>query len=122
VDHRLGAGGAALEVAHEAAGAHQVGKEPLHDPALGQHDEAAHVVAALDDGEDQSESGEAVSDEVAGVAAVLAQAPNTTVLMLGGRVRARTAATVGSWVCAMLSGFDIDLAYLGANGSPGNTA
>ena len=49
-------------------------------------------------------------------AAAIADSPNTTVLLLGGRVRARTLATVGSWACAMLSGFVIDLAFLGANG------
>ncbi|MHA6760704.1 DeoR/GlpR family DNA-binding transcription regulator [Streptacidiphilus sp. PAMC 29251] len=49
-------------------------------------------------------------------AAAIADSPSTTVLLLGGRVRARTLATVGSWACAMLSGFVIDLAFLGANG------
>ncbi|WP_030300420.1 DeoR/GlpR family DNA-binding transcription regulator [Streptomyces katrae] len=48
-------------------------------------------------------------------AAAVADSPHT-VLLLGGRVRARTLATVGSWACAMLSGFVIDLAYLGSNG------
>ncbi len=47
-----------------------MGEEPLHDPPLGQHHEAAHVVTALDDRKDQRESGEAVGDEAAGVAAV----------------------------------------------------
>ena len=51
VDHRLGAGGAALKVAGQAAGAHQVGEESLDDPPLGQDHEAAHVVAAFDDRE-----------------------------------------------------------------------
>jgi DeoR family transcriptional regulator, fructose operon transcriptional repressor len=49
-------------------------------------------------------------------AAAVVDSANTTVLLLGGRVRARTLATVGSWACAMLSGFVIDLAYLGSNG------
>jgi DeoR family fructose operon transcriptional repressor len=49
-------------------------------------------------------------------AAAIADVPSTTVLLLGGRVRARTLATVGSWTCAMLAGFVIDLAFLGANG------
>ncbi|MER6996823.1 DeoR/GlpR family DNA-binding transcription regulator [Streptomyces sp. NPDC000410] len=49
-------------------------------------------------------------------AAAVAEAPHTTVLLLGGRVRARTMATVGSWTCSMLSGFVIDLAFMGANG------
>ncbi|TDU74238.1 DeoR/GlpR family DNA-binding transcription regulator [Streptomyces sp. KS 21] len=48
-------------------------------------------------------------------AAAVADSPHT-ILLLGGRVRARTLATVGSWACAMLSGFVIDLAYLGSNG------
>ncbi|MDJ0345767.1 DeoR/GlpR family DNA-binding transcription regulator [Streptomyces sp. H10-C2] len=49
-------------------------------------------------------------------AAAVAESDNTTVLLLGGRVRARTLATVGSWACAMLSGFVIDLAFMGSNG------
>lgn len=49
-------------------------------------------------------------------AAALAEAGSATVLMLGGRVRGRTLATVDHWVTAMLSGFVIDLAYIGANG------
>nr|WP_319169080.1 hypothetical protein [Streptomyces sp. ME08-AFT2] len=69
VDHRLGAGGAAFEVACQAAGAHQVSEEPLDDPPLGQHHEAAHVVAAFDDRQDQPERAQAVLDEAAGLAA-----------------------------------------------------
>lgn len=49
-------------------------------------------------------------------AAAIAESANTTVLLLGGRVRARTLATVGPWASAMLAGFVIDLAYLGSNG------
>jgi len=49
-------------------------------------------------------------------AAALAQVPTFTVLMLGGRVRGRTLATVDHWATRMLSGFVIDLAYVGANG------
>ncbi|MEV6009757.1 DeoR/GlpR family DNA-binding transcription regulator [Streptomyces sp. NPDC051976] len=49
-------------------------------------------------------------------AAAIADSDNTTVLLLGGRVRGRTLATVGSWASAMLTGFVIDLAYLGSNG------
>ncbi|MHA6758432.1 DeoR/GlpR family DNA-binding transcription regulator [Streptacidiphilus sp. PAMC 29251] len=49
-------------------------------------------------------------------AAATADSANITVLLLGGRVRARTLATVGSWASDMLSGFVIDLAFLGANG------
>jgi hypothetical protein len=57
-------GGAAFEVACQASGAHQVGEEPLDDPPFGQHHETAHVVAALDDRQDQRERGQAVLDEV----------------------------------------------------------
>ncbi|MFG2057543.1 DeoR/GlpR family DNA-binding transcription regulator [Micromonospora sp. NPDC048930] len=49
-------------------------------------------------------------------AAALAASPSLTVLLLGGRVRGRTLATVDHWATAMLSGFVIDLAYVGANG------
>src|SRR5438093_960279 len=46
----------------------------------------------------------------------LATRPETTVYLLGGRVRGRTLATVDHWATQMLAGFVIDLAYLGANG------
>ncbi|KIZ14898.1 DeoR/GlpR family DNA-binding transcription regulator [Streptomyces natalensis] len=49
-------------------------------------------------------------------ATAVAESPHITVLLLGGRVRARTLASVGSWACSMLAGFVIDLAYLGSNG------
>ncbi|MFI9650197.1 DeoR/GlpR family DNA-binding transcription regulator [Streptomyces sp. NPDC052040] len=49
-------------------------------------------------------------------AGVLAEAENTTVLLLGGRVRPGTLATVDHWTTKMLAGFVIDLAYIGANG------
>ncbi|MFU8854996.1 DeoR/GlpR family DNA-binding transcription regulator [Micromonospora sp. SL1-18] len=49
-------------------------------------------------------------------AAALAHAPTVTVLLLGGRVRGRTLATVDHWATAMLAGFVIDLAFVGANG------
>ena len=49
-------------------------------------------------------------------AAVLAAAPSCTVLMLGGRVRGRTLATVDHWATRMLAGFVLDLAFVGANG------
>lgn len=49
-------------------------------------------------------------------AAAVARSPETTVLLLGGRVRGRTLATVGSWATQMLSSFVIDLAFMGANG------
>src|SRR5207248_3908335 len=49
-------------------------------------------------------------------AAVLAAAGSATVLLLGGRVRGRTLATVDHWTTQMLSGFVLDLAFIGANG------
>ncbi|MCX4428620.1 DeoR/GlpR family DNA-binding transcription regulator [Streptomyces mirabilis] len=49
-------------------------------------------------------------------AAAIVDSPQLSVLLLGGRVRARTLATVGSWACAMLERFVIDLAFLGSNG------
>ncbi|MEV6315786.1 DeoR/GlpR family DNA-binding transcription regulator [Streptomyces sp. NPDC051776] len=50
------------------------------------------------------------------VAATLATSEKITVLLLGGRVRGGTMATVDHWTVRMLSGFVIDLAYVGANG------
>jgi DeoR family transcriptional regulator, fructose operon transcriptional repressor len=49
-------------------------------------------------------------------AAVLATSTSTTVLLLGGRVRGRTLATVDHWATRMLGDFVIDLAFIGANG------
>jgi DeoR/GlpR family transcriptional regulator of sugar metabolism len=49
-------------------------------------------------------------------AVALAPSPELTVYLLGGRVRGRTLATVDHWATQMLSGFVIDLAFLGANG------
>ena len=49
-------------------------------------------------------------------AGTLAVAENTSVLLLGGRLRAGTLATVDHWATRMLSGFVIDLAFIGANG------
>ncbi|UGY95317.1 DeoR/GlpR family DNA-binding transcription regulator [Streptomyces gobiensis] len=49
-------------------------------------------------------------------AGALAEEEKFTVLLLGGRVRGGTLATVDHWTVHMLSGFVIDLAYLGANG------
>jgi DeoR/GlpR family transcriptional regulator of sugar metabolism len=49
-------------------------------------------------------------------AAWLAGSTPTTVLLLGGRVRGRTLATVDHWTVRMLADFVIDLAYVGANG------
>jgi DeoR/GlpR family transcriptional regulator of sugar metabolism len=49
-------------------------------------------------------------------AGALADSPNVTVILLGGRVRGRTMATVDHWATRMLGELVIDLAYLGANG------
>jgi len=49
-------------------------------------------------------------------AAVLATSDSVTVLLLGGRVRGRTLATVDQWATRMLAGFVLDLAFVGANG------
>ncbi|MFL5961395.1 MAG: DeoR/GlpR family DNA-binding transcription regulator [Gaiellaceae bacterium] len=50
------------------------------------------------------------------VASMLALRPSVSVVMLGGRLRGRTLATVDHWATEMLSEFVIDLAFLGANG------
>ncbi len=50
------------------------------------------------------------------VAVVLAARPSTTVIMVGGRMRAKTLAAVDHWATAMLAQFVIDVAFLGANG------
>jgi DeoR family fructose operon transcriptional repressor len=49
-------------------------------------------------------------------AGALAGSPSITVLVLGGRLRARTMGTVDHWPIRMLSEMVIDLAYLGSNG------
>ncbi|MER6386060.1 DeoR/GlpR family DNA-binding transcription regulator [Streptomyces sp. NPDC001118] len=49
-------------------------------------------------------------------AATLCTREDIQVILLGGRVRGRTAATVDQWATRMLAGFVIDLAYVGANG------
>ncbi|MGW2522426.1 DeoR/GlpR family DNA-binding transcription regulator [Streptomyces sp. NPDC001617] len=49
-------------------------------------------------------------------AGALTSAENINVLLLGGRVRGGTLATVDHWATGMLAGFAIDLAYVGANG------
>jgi DeoR family fructose operon transcriptional repressor len=49
-------------------------------------------------------------------AGTLAAVESVTVLLLGGRVRGATLATVDHWATHMLSGLVIDLAYVGANG------
>ncbi|WP_432053936.1 DeoR/GlpR family DNA-binding transcription regulator [Streptomyces sp. bgisy022] len=50
------------------------------------------------------------------VAGALAETGTVSVLLLGGRVRSGTLATVDHWTTKMLSGFVIDLAFIGANG------
>lgn len=49
-------------------------------------------------------------------AGALADFPAITVLLLGGRMRGRTMATVDHWALRMLRELVIDLAYIGANG------
>jgi DeoR family transcriptional regulator, fructose operon transcriptional repressor len=49
-------------------------------------------------------------------AAVLSTSTSATAILLGGRVRGRTLATVDHWASRMLAGFVIDLAFVGANG------
>ena len=49
-------------------------------------------------------------------AGALAETPNVTVLLLGGRMRGRTLATVDHWALRMLGDLVIDLAFLGSNG------
>jgi DeoR/GlpR family transcriptional regulator of sugar metabolism len=50
------------------------------------------------------------------VASMLAMRPSCSVVVLGGRLRGRTLATVDHWATSMLSDFVIDLAFMGANG------
>ncbi|MFI9027696.1 DeoR/GlpR family DNA-binding transcription regulator [Streptomyces sp. NPDC053560] len=50
------------------------------------------------------------------VVSALAKNDRANVLLLGGRVRSGTMATVDHWAVGMLSGFVIDLAYVGGNG------
>jgi DeoR family transcriptional regulator, fructose operon transcriptional repressor len=49
-------------------------------------------------------------------AAALSGSSEVTVLLLGGRLRGHTLATVDHWVLRMLGEMVIDLAYVGANG------
>lgn len=49
-------------------------------------------------------------------AGALAESANVTVLLLGGRMRGRTLATVDHWALRMLRDLVIDLAFVGANG------
>jgi DeoR family transcriptional regulator, fructose operon transcriptional repressor len=50
------------------------------------------------------------------IAMALANRPNLTVLLLGGRVRGRTLAAVDSWALAALADSYVDVAFLGTNG------
>ncbi|HEV7639734.1 MAG TPA: DeoR/GlpR family DNA-binding transcription regulator [Gaiellaceae bacterium] len=50
------------------------------------------------------------------VASMLALRPSVSVVVLGGRLRGVTLATVDHWATEMLSEFVIDLAFMGANG------
>src|SRR5438876_3946209 len=50
------------------------------------------------------------------IASMLAVRPSCSVIVLGGRVRGRTLATVDHWATSMLSDFVLDLAFLGAHG------
>jgi DeoR family fructose operon transcriptional repressor len=47
---------------------------------------------------------------------ILADRPEVRTLLIGGRLRGRTKATVDDWALRMLSEFVIDLAFIGANG------
>ncbi|MEU6409348.1 DeoR/GlpR family DNA-binding transcription regulator [Microbispora sp. NPDC046933] len=50
------------------------------------------------------------------LATMLATRPNLTVLMLGGRVRGRTLATVEDWAIQQLSQLNVDVAFMATNG------
>ncbi|WP_248960226.1 DeoR/GlpR family DNA-binding transcription regulator [Sphaerisporangium perillae] len=50
------------------------------------------------------------------LATVLAARPNLTVIMLGGRVRGRTLATVDDWALRPLARLNVDVAFMAANG------
>ncbi|WP_182886417.1 DeoR/GlpR family DNA-binding transcription regulator [Microbispora sp. H10885] len=50
------------------------------------------------------------------LATMLASRPNLTVLMLGGRVRGRTLATVEDWAIQQLSQLNVDVAFMATNG------
>ena len=50
------------------------------------------------------------------LAAALATRPAFTVLMLGGRVRGRTLATVQDWALTQLSQMQVDVAFMATNG------
>ncbi|MEV0408688.1 DeoR/GlpR family DNA-binding transcription regulator [Actinoallomurus sp. NPDC050550] len=50
------------------------------------------------------------------LATVLATRPNLNVIMLGGRVRGRTLATVDDWAMRPLDRLRVDVAFMGTNG------
>lgn len=50
------------------------------------------------------------------IARSLATRSNLTVLMVGGRIRARTLAAVDDWAVSCLQGLRVDVAFLGTNG------
>lgn len=50
------------------------------------------------------------------IASVLAARPNVTLLLLGGRVRGTTMATVDEWALDVLGDLTADVAFLGTNG------
>lgn len=50
------------------------------------------------------------------IAAMLADAPSFTVLLIGGRLRSKTMATVDNWALAALSEIRVATAFMGANG------
>ncbi len=51
-----------------------------------------------------------------GIATIVAQRPNLSLYLLGGRVRGRTLAAVGSWVIDALKDIFVDVAFIGTNG------
>lgn len=50
------------------------------------------------------------------IASMLASRPNVTLLLLGGRVRGTTMATVDEWALDVLGDLTVDVAFLGSNG------
>jgi len=50
------------------------------------------------------------------IAALVAQHPNLSLYLLGGRVRGRTLAAVGSWLTNALQDVFVDVAFIGTNG------
>lgn len=51
-----------------------------------------------------------------GIATLVAECPNLSLYLLGGRVRGRTLAAVGSWVTDSLKDVFVDVAFIGTNG------